>query len=166
MRAVNVFHEVVSVRNRTGYLLFPPGEKGLLNVTNPSSVLLSQRMLTFGSFTRHITFTAKLYSGPVYASVDSGTAGPKSLGVLSSIFFPIPLFFPSVYGGQFHSVKGRRNELVFSVSVLFIFSCPHPIFFTCPFHINFTPHISTIAPLPLVLPSCMIFGITFHHFLL
>ena len=141
--------------------------QGLSYLTNPSSVFLSQRILTIDSFTRHIFVTAQLYSGPICASVDSGICGsqvPRCL-VFNLLSNPFALFL-SVYGGQFHIVKDESGDLVLIIKCTFLFSCSHPIFFACPFRGNFIPYVSTIVPSPLVFPSCLISWVTFHDFFL
>ena len=60
------------------------------------------------------------------------SAGPKSLGVLSSTFFPslLPLsFFMS--NRTIRSSKDERDELVHLLKNIFPYSCSHPLF-ACP----------------------------------
>ena len=81
------------------------------------------------------------------------SAGSKYLGVLSLIFFPIPLLFfflRSMFNGQFHFVKNKRDEFVLLLQCAFSSSCSHPIFFASPFRGDFIPHISSIVRSPLV----------------
>ena len=97
-----------------------------------------------------------------------GRCYPRVPGPLVSSLQPsfLSLHIFSVYGAQFHTVEGERDEFVRTLSKKCTFHFPfsHSIFFTCPARRYFVPHISTIVPSPLMLPSCMIFWITFHHF--
>ena len=143
-----------------------PRVQGLLYLANPPSAFLSQRILTINPLTRHITVTTQVCSRSTYASVGVVSASPKSVGVMSLTFFPIPLlFFFLCTMDSFMLSRTKVTKWYLSSSVLFL-SRAHPIFFTGPVHGDFIPHISTIVPPPLVLPSCLTFAITFHHFCL
>ena len=152
--SVDTFRKIVDFRSSTGYLLFPPGMQCLLYLAGSPSVLVSQRTSTIDPFARHI-------SVPACANVDGGICGSQ---VPRCHIFDILSHSSAVYGGQFHSVKGERNEWVLIIKCTLHFSCSHPFFCTCPFCSHFIPHVPTIVPLPLVLPSFMILTITFHHF--
>ena len=81
------------------------------------------------------------------------------MSALQSSFQSLCFFFLCTVD-SFALARANVTNLYISTSVLFTFPFSHPFFFTCPVCGNFIPHVT------LVLPSCMIFWITFHHFCL
>ena len=85
--SVDVFHGAISLRDQVGFLPFPPRVQCFLNLASPSSVLLSQRMLTVDPLTCHLTVSTS--SSRVWMIV---SADPWRLIIDFPFFFH--LFFP------------------------------------------------------------------------
>ena len=66
---------------------------------------------------------------------------------------------------ELHLVQDVSDEVVLVLRRVSLFSRNHPVFLTRPTCSHLIPHISSIVPHSLVLPSCAVFWIFFHHFL-
>ena len=168
MFAEEVFHEVINLRNRIGNLPFStmstmflsPWPIRPLNFCPREYLTIEPTCLPLHSL--HIVVQS-IHSSRVWMVV---SAGPKSLSVFLSDFLLIPFSFLSLLCTveQFHSVKVQKLQIsVFYRQMHIFLSFAYPIFFARPVRGNFVPDVSTIVPPPLMLPSCVVTWVLFHH---
>ena len=69
----------------------------------------------------------------------------------------------NVFRVDFHCIQDVGDELVLVIRRDMLFSFNHPVFLACPASSHHVPHIPSIVPTPLMLPSSAVFGIFFHH---
>ena len=91
------------------------------------------------------------------------SSGPKSwVPFLKPLFFIFVFCFP-VFRGEFHFMQDVCDEIVFVTRRSMLFSFTHPVFTTRPTCGHHVPHVPSVVPHPLRLPSCAVFRIFFHH---
>ena len=135
-----------------------------LNFPNCIFVLCFWGKFSTDPFARHITVSTQLHRRSSFARVHSevfGTQIPACL-FLKPLFFKVLFCFP-VFSEELHFIQDVGDEFSLVVCRVLLFSRDHPVFFSRPTSSHHVPHISSIVPAPLMLPSRAVFWIFFHH---